>query len=120
MSINFSTSENATISSNLRPDLGVLHSENGAVEIDILAACKFEMKAGSDFKETCDTALDLDPARARLGDPRQDFQQRRFSSTVAPNDADDVTAIEFEGKVFQGPELFDFVTGDQRAASRGV
>ena len=42
----------------LSPDLGAAHAEDGAVEIDVLAPGEFGMKAGADFEQAGDAALD--------------------------------------------------------------
>ena len=51
-------SEKATISSNLRVDLALAHAEDGAVEIDVLAAGELRVEAGADLQQTGDLALD--------------------------------------------------------------
>ena len=47
--MNFLTSAKATISSNL-VYLGLFHSQDGTVEVDILPAGQFAVEAGSHFQ----------------------------------------------------------------------
>ena len=42
----------------LASDLGPRHAEDGAVEIDVLAAGELGMKAGADLEQARDAALD--------------------------------------------------------------
>ncbi len=49
-------------------DLGVPHSEDRAVEKNVLAAGQLGMEAGADLEHAGDAAGELDPSLARLGD----------------------------------------------------
>ena len=92
MSRNFSTSAKATISSNLRWISARRHAEDGAVEVDVLAAGELGVEAGADFEQAADAAAEVDAAGGRLGDAAEDFEQRDLAGAVAADDADDLAA----------------------------
>ena len=87
--MNCSTSANATISSNFRAISRRAHPEDRAVQIDVLAAGQLGMEAGADFEQRSHPAVDLDAAFGRLGDSRQDLEQRALAGAVAADDPDD-------------------------------
>ena len=73
----------------LARDLGARHAEDGAVEVDVLAAGQLGVKAGADFEQARrrGRGSSTRPSR-RLGDARQDLQQRALAGAVAADDAD--------------------------------
>ena len=83
-----SISAKATISSNLRSISALLHAEDGAVQIGVLAPGQIGVKAGADLEQRSDAPGDVGEAGGRLGDLRQDLQQRGFAGAVAADDAD--------------------------------
>src|SRR5581483_8753011 len=78
------------------------------------------MKPGADFEQAGDTTLDRGAALARLGDARQNLQQRRFAGPVAADDAEDLAAPDLEADVAQRPEFLDRVAGDDGAPAQHV
>ena len=64
--MNCSTSAKATISSNLRCDLGAPHAEDRAAQVDVLAASQLRMEAGADLEQAADAAVDLGPPVASV------------------------------------------------------
>ena len=58
----------------LLPDLRAAHPEDRAVQKDVLAAGQFGVKAGADFEEAAEAAVELGPACGRPDHPRQQFQ----------------------------------------------
>ena len=120
VSRNFSTSAKATISSNLLPDLGAAHAEDGAVEIDVLAAGELGMKAGADLQQARHPAADRH--RPSVGSVIRD---RIFSSVDLPAPLRPMmptTSPRLISKVtsLQRPELLDLVAGDDRPAAHHV
>src|SRR5262249_39688898 len=89
----------------LASDLAAFHAKDGAVEIDILAAAEFAVEAGADFEQAADPATQLDASRRRLGDAAQDLEQRRLAGAVAADDADDLTRLDGERHVLEGPQI---------------
>ena len=51
----------------------------------------------------------VDPALGRLGDAREDLEQRRLAGAVAPDDAEHLAALDLEADVLERPELLDRV-----------
>ena len=72
----------------LAPDLGARHAEDGAVQVDVLAAAELGVEARADLEQAADAAVDLDPALGRLGDAREDLEQGALAGAVAADDAD--------------------------------
>ena len=91
------------------------HAQDGSVEKNVFPSGQFRMKPGSYFQQAGHPALHFDPAGCRLGDPAEDFEERRFARAVASNDADDVSALDLERDVLERPELL--VTGIGRIFS---
>ena len=84
-------------------DLGPAHAEDGAVEEDVLAPGQLGVEAGPDLEQRADAAGHLGPAGARLGDPREQFQQRALAGAVVADQADRFAALDLEGDVFAAP-----------------
>src|SRR5580704_15752450 len=64
------------------------HPENGAVEEDVFTPCKFWMKARTNLEKTGNAAVYCGSALGRLGDTREDLQQRRLDGAIATDDAE--------------------------------
>src|SRR5687768_17149064 len=77
-------------------DLAPAHAEDRAVQVDVLAPAELRMKAGADLQQRADTADQVDRARGRLGDTREDLEQGAFARPVASDDADDLAAVNLE------------------------
>jgi len=77
-------------------DLGFLHAEDGAIEVDVLAAGQLRVKAGADLEQAAHPPVDLRLAFGRLSDSRQQFEQRAFTGAVAPNHAQHLTLLDIE------------------------
>src|ERR1700754_840175 len=65
------------------------------------------VKAGPDLEQRTDPAGDVGPAGARLGNPREDFQQRRLAGAVVADQADRFAALDREGDLAERPEDVD-------------
>ena len=100
--------------------LGPRHAEDGAVQEHVLAAGQLGMEAGADLEQAGHPALDRDPPLGRLGDARQDLEQRRLARAVVADDADHLAALDLEIDVAQRPELLDDVALDHGAAAQHV
>ncbi|MCG3161346.1 MAG: hypothetical protein JMDDDDMK_02514 [Acidobacteria bacterium] len=55
-------------------DLGAPHSQDCAVQVDVLASGQFRMKPGAYFEQRTDAPANVGVAFSRLGDAREDFQ----------------------------------------------
>src|SRR5208282_3852753 len=73
----------------LARDLSLLHAQNGAIEIDVLAAGEFRMEAGADLEQGTNAAVDVSRTARRPGDAGEDFEQRALPCSVAPDNAED-------------------------------
>ena len=87
----------------LAVDLTAGHPQDGAVEVDVLAARQFGVEARADLQQAADPSAQLHPAGRRLGDPREDLQQRRLPGAVAADDADDLARPNVEARPPAGP-----------------
>jgi hypothetical protein len=85
-------------------DLGLAHTENRAVQVDVLAAGQFRVKARADFQETGDPAPEASIPFGRLGDPAEDLEERALPCPVAANDPDDFAGLDLKGDITQGPK----------------
>ena len=91
--MNFSTPENSTIVVEALLDLSALHAEDRPVQIDVLAAGELRVEARSDLEQAADAAANLDAARGRRGDAREDLEQRRLAGAVSPDDAEHLALL---------------------------
>ncbi len=106
VSMNFSTSAKATISSNLRAISALRHAQDGAVEEDVLAPGQFGMKAGAHLQQAGDAPFDLDVPAGGGGDPGQDLQQRAFAGSVAADDAQHLALLHLKADIIQCQDRF--------------
>src|SRR5206468_640141 len=79
--------------------------QNRAVKENILSPGELSMKTGADFQQTRNSTANVDPATGRFGDPADDFQERRFSGTVAADDADDFACLDLNTESVKSPEF---------------
>src|SRR5467141_4831650 len=77
-------------------DFALAHAEDDAGEKRVFVAGQLGMKAGADFEERADTAVNLRPTSSGAGDAREDFQKSGFASAVAANEAEDFSFADFE------------------------
>src|SRR5262249_30745172 len=85
-------------------DLARAHAEKGAVEIDVLAAGQFMMKAAADLEQRSDAAIEPDFSDGGTRNPGQDLQQRRLAGAVTADDSHDFAARNGEADVLQRPD----------------
>src|SRR5690242_20414304 len=60
-------------------DLVSLHSENRAIQIDVLATGEFLMKSDAHFQQRADTAIYFSVAFSWFGDAGENFEQCAFA-----------------------------------------
>ncbi len=77
-------------------DLLLLHPEDGAVQVDVLAPGQFLVKPGADLQKRRDATPRAYPARGGVGDFREYFEERALAGTVAADDADDLPLVHLE------------------------
>jgi hypothetical protein len=89
-------------------DLAPPHAENRAVHEDVLASGQLGMKSGPDLEQRPDPTRDVDVSFARLGDPRQDLQQRALPRAVPTDDAQDLAVAHLERGIAERPDCLAF------------
>ncbi len=85
-------------------DLLLPHAEDGAVQVDVLAAGQLGVEAGADLQQAGDPAADFGPSAARLGNSGENLEQGRLAGPVAPDDPQHLTLAHLEGDVAQRPQ----------------
>src|SRR5664280_1644350 len=88
----------------LAADLGALHAQDGAVEIDVFAAGQLQVEAGAHLEQASDAPVQLDAPLGRLGDAGQDLEQGGFTGAVAADHADDLARRDLERDVLERPD----------------
>ena len=78
------------------------------------------VKAGADLEQARDPTLNGNPPFARLGNAREDFEQRALAGAVAADDAEHLAALDLEADIPERPELLDRVASEDGAAARHV
>src|SRR6266700_1353244 len=78
----------------LAGDFGFGHAEDGAGEKGVFAAGELGMKAGADFEERADAAVNLRPAFGGAGDAGEDFEKSGFAGAVAADEAEDFAFVD--------------------------
>ena len=68
-------------------DLGSLHTQDGAVQVDVLSAGQLLMKASAYFQEGSHPTKDIGVAFCWLCDAGKHFEQRTFARSIVTNDA---------------------------------
>ena len=111
--MNCSTPENSTISSNFWLDLAPLHSEDRAVQEDVLPAGELGMEAGAHLEQAPDAPADLGAPARRRRDPREDLEERRLPGAVLADDAEHLAFRQLERDVPQRPDLLDSAARDR-------
>src|SRR5262249_51262591 len=86
-------------------DFRILHSQDAAVEVNILAPCQVWMKSGRHLDQGTETAIDLYRSRVWTKDARQDLEEGALARSVRANDAHDFAASELKVNVLQCPEF---------------
>lgn len=96
------------------------HSENCAVEKDVLTTCELLVKPRSNLKETGHTPDNLDPPTTWISDTRQYLQQSRLSGAIASDKSHNISRPNIEADIPQGPELFGFIARHERASAKNI
>src|SRR6516164_2260658 len=101
-------------------DLDAAHAENRAVEIDILATGELRVKAGADLEQACDSPpKDYSPL-GRLGDAAQDLEECALAGSIAPDNPQDLAALDLKAYIFEGPELLHLITQNDLSSADDV
>ena len=87
------------------PDVLALEAEDGAVQVDVLAARELRVEAGAELEQRADAALDGNGAGGRLDDPRDEPEQRRLPGAVAADQPDRLAGRDARRDVAQRPDV---------------
>src|SRR3954453_1581571 len=74
----------------LAMNLAAAHSEDRAIEIDVVPAAEFGMKAAADLEQRSDASVDRRASARRRRDPREDLQERALAGAIPPDHADHI------------------------------
>ena len=86
------------------PDLGAAHSDERAVEEDVLAAGELRMESGPHLEQRADAPVDVDVAGGRRGHAGDHLEQRALARAVATDEPDDLPLADLARHVAQRPE----------------
>src|SRR6185437_6161795 len=90
--------------------LSLMHAQNGAVQVNILAARQFGMKAGPNFQKAAHPASDFDITLRWIRNTRDDFQQRALSGAVRTDQGYGFALCDVEAHIFDSPERVLFAS----------
>ncbi len=88
-----------------RVDLLLRQTEDGGVEVDVLAAGQVGVEAGTQFEERRDAALHADRTRGGLVDAGDAAEHRRLARTVVADEPEGRAGLDAEVDVTQRPEV---------------
>ena len=86
--------------------LGARHAEDGAVEINVLAAGQLAVETGADLEQTGQLSAQTELSARRCCDLADHFEQGRFARAVATDDSDYLALIDRKRDVAKSPEGF--------------
>src|ERR1019366_8416114 len=69
-------------------DLGLAHTQNGAIQVDVLASGEFRVKAGANFEEATNASMNLRPSGGRFCNAREDFQEGSLAGAIEADEAE--------------------------------
>src|SRR5215510_3657738 len=97
------------------------HTEDRAVQVDVLAPAQLRVETCADFEQAADAAVNVYPAGRRLCNARKNFEQSGFARAVAPDDTNDFARLHFKADIFQRPDRAVFsITISPKPAERGA
>src|SRR6185436_4581322 len=79
------------------------HSQDCAVEVDVLAASQFRMKTSAHFQQAGNAPVDFDPAGGGLRYSREHLEQGRLARAVSADDADYFPRLNVEAHILNCP-----------------
>src|SRR5438045_8139915 len=85
-------------------NLELLHSQNRAVQIGVLASGQFSMKAGPHFEQATHASSNSRSPFSGSRNARKHFEQGRFTGAVAADHADDFAALHLKRNVLKRPD----------------
>jgi hypothetical protein len=86
-------------------DVHAAHPQERPVDLDVLPPGQLRVERRADLEQCPDAPPGPGPSLGRIGDPREQLEQRALARAVAPDDADPVALLDRQGHVAQRPEL---------------
>src|SRR5258708_1839617 len=80
------------------------HTENGAIQEDVLPPGKFWMETSPHFEQAADSAVKFDMTCRRAGYTRQNFEQRGLACPVAADKTENLTGFDVEVDIIKRQE----------------
>src|ERR1700722_10207643 len=71
-------------------------TQNGAVQINVIASGKFRIEPGTQLQKRRDASGDIDRAGSGLQNTRADLQKSAFARAVLSDDAERFASLNFE------------------------
>src|ERR1017187_1230221 len=86
-------------------DLAGGETEDGTVEVDVVAAAEFGIEAGAELEQGGDAAVDDSGAAAGLENAGDDLESGTLARAIFAHYAESLAALHFEGNVIEGQEI---------------
>ncbi len=86
-------------------DLARGEAQNGAVEVDVVAAAEFGVESGPSSSRAETRPWTSTRARGGVQDARHHLQQRTFAGAVLADNAEGFAALDLEADVVERPEI---------------
>ena len=87
-----------------RLDFRLAHTQNCAIEKDVLPACQFRVKSGPYFEQRPYPAVNSRTAGSRASDPRQNLQESAFAGPIAADHSDHLAPFDLKGNIVERPK----------------
>ena len=100
-------------------DLITSHSNDRAIEINILSTREFGVKARANFQKAAYSTIDVYFAGRRFDNARKNLQQGRLAGAVSPDNAYDFAGQYFKADVFKYPKKVIMTPRVPVAATKG-
>ena len=87
------------------PYVAAAHAQDRPVQVNVLAAGQLGMKPRAHLEQRADASARPRDAGRRLGNPRENPEEGALARSVRPDDAHDLTFLDCQRNVLQGPEF---------------
>src|ERR1700739_1061304 len=80
-------------------DLRAFHAQDRSVQENVLSAGQFRMKSCTNLKQAPHPAIQFDLPLSRMRNQREDLEQGRFATAVAPDNPQHIPWHHLEGDI---------------------
>src|SRR5262249_8740399 len=84
------------------------HAKNCSVQENVLPTCQLRVKSRPNLKQTAHAATQPHASLGWFGNPAENLEQRAFARSIAPDDAKNLSLLDFEAHVPQCPKFLYF------------